>query len=304
MSDQRFDARSPGEMLRTAREQQGLHIAALAAAIKVAPRKLDALEHDRWDELPDATFVRALAQTVCRTLKIDSAPVLLLLPRAGTQALDAGGAGLNAPFRDRPGRDEPGLTLGAVRPMVLAASLLMVAAVAVYFVPEKFWVGKFGLGGEPASAVLAASSAASVLAAPVAASAPEATPAASFAPEEAASGAAAAPVAAGLPVATAPVLIPAAAAASASASASVPAADAPTLLQVRTTSSSWVEVRDAGGRTLLSRVVTPGERVGLEGSLPIKLTIGNASATQIDFRGQPFDLAPGTRENVARVELK
>jgi cytoskeleton protein RodZ len=314
MSDQRFDARSPGEMLRTAREQQGLHIAALAAAIKVAPRKLDALEHDRWDELPDATFVRALAQTVCRTLKIDSAPVLLLLPRAGTQALDAGGAGLNAPFRDRPGRDEPGLTLGAVRPMVLAASLLMIAAVAVYFVPDHFWVGKFGLGGGALTrASLAASSPAAVVAAASTASAPEAAPTALFAPEEAASGGSTAPSAGGLPVATAPLLIPAPLAASVAAptaarvaepmpAASVPGA--PSLLQLRTTSSSWVEARDAGGRTLLSRVVTPGERVGLEGALPIKLTIGNASATQIDFRGQPFDLAPGTRENVARVELK
>ena len=67
-----------GALLKAARERQGLHIAALAAAIKVSPRKLDALENDRWDELPDATFTRALAQTVCRTLKIDARPVLEL----------------------------------------------------------------------------------------------------------------------------------------------------------------------------------------------------------------------------------
>ena len=67
-------------MLRAAREKQGLHIAALAAAIKVSPRKLDALENDRWHELPDATFTRALAQTVCRTLKVDARPVLDKLP--------------------------------------------------------------------------------------------------------------------------------------------------------------------------------------------------------------------------------
>ena len=66
--------RSAGALLRAAREEQGLHIAALAAAIKVTPRKLDALENDRCDELPDATFTRALAQTVCRALKIDAGP--------------------------------------------------------------------------------------------------------------------------------------------------------------------------------------------------------------------------------------
>ena len=54
-------APSAGRLLREAREKQGLHIAALAAAIKVSPKKLELLESDRFDELPDATFTRALA---------------------------------------------------------------------------------------------------------------------------------------------------------------------------------------------------------------------------------------------------
>ena len=58
--------RAPGALLREAREAQGLHIAALAAAIKVTQKKLELLEADRFDALPDATFARALAQTVCR----------------------------------------------------------------------------------------------------------------------------------------------------------------------------------------------------------------------------------------------
>ena len=71
-----------GALLRAARERQGLHLAALAAQLKVAPRKLEALEADRYDELPDATFVRALAASMCRVLKIDPAPVLERLPQA------------------------------------------------------------------------------------------------------------------------------------------------------------------------------------------------------------------------------
>ena len=54
-------------MLRAARQARGLHIAALAASIKVTQRKLEALEADRYDELPDMTFTRALAKTVCRS---------------------------------------------------------------------------------------------------------------------------------------------------------------------------------------------------------------------------------------------
>ena len=95
-------ASSAGALLRQARQAQGLHIAALAAAIKVTPRKLELLESDQFDQLPDATFTRALAQTVCRTLKVDSAPILALLPRPDVHRLGDVGAGLNAPFRSRP----------------------------------------------------------------------------------------------------------------------------------------------------------------------------------------------------------
>lgn len=60
-----------GELLRQAREAAGLHVAALAVSMKVPVKKLEALEADRLDLLPDAVFVRALASSVCRTLKID-----------------------------------------------------------------------------------------------------------------------------------------------------------------------------------------------------------------------------------------
>ncbi|MCY7316688.1 MAG: helix-turn-helix domain-containing protein, partial [Rubrivivax sp.] len=134
------DNPSAGALLRAAREKQGLHIAALAAAIKVSPRKLDALENDRWHELPDATFTRALAQPVCRTLKIDARPVLDKLPSAGALPFEAGDQGINEPFRERPGREAPGPSTAAVRPMVWGAALLMAAAVLVYVLPADLWV--------------------------------------------------------------------------------------------------------------------------------------------------------------------
>ena len=81
-----------GAMLRAARQQQGLHIAALAASIKVAPAKLEALESGRYHELLDLTFTRALAQAICRVLKIDPAPVLAQLPDVLPDGLGRGGA--------------------------------------------------------------------------------------------------------------------------------------------------------------------------------------------------------------------
>jgi cytoskeleton protein RodZ len=119
---------SPGALLRQARQAQGLHIGALAAAIKVSVRKLELLEADRLDELPDATFTRALAQTVCRTLKVDAGPILALLPKAASHRLEQVGEGLNAPFTDRPGRVLPGDWSMLARPALWAPLVLLVAA--------------------------------------------------------------------------------------------------------------------------------------------------------------------------------
>jgi cytoskeleton protein RodZ len=76
------------------------------------------------------------------------------------------------------------------------------------------------------------------------------------------------------------------------------------IVQLRSTEASWMDIRDARGTVLLKRTVLPGESVGLNGNLPIRLTIGNAAATQLEFRGRPVDLAARTRDNVARVELQ
>ena len=54
-----------GETLRQAREAAGMSLATLAVALKVSVKRLEALEADRLDLLPDAVFVRALASSVC-----------------------------------------------------------------------------------------------------------------------------------------------------------------------------------------------------------------------------------------------
>jgi cytoskeleton protein RodZ len=254
----------------------------------VSPRKLDALENDRWDELPDATFARALAQTVCRALKIDARPVLDLLPPVGAVALEPGNGGLNAPFHAQSGRDTSGLAGAAVRPLVLAALLLLVAAGVVYFLPVGIWSP-----GEPAP--VAASSAA-VDAAAAAPSPAEVAASAATEVAEAASDAvqAAASQPAGETVLATPPPESAGSAGAAAAAGQV---------QLRTSAPSWIDVRDASGQVLLSRIVQPGENVGLDGAVPIRLVIGNAAATELGFRGQPVDLAPHTRDNVARIEL-
>ena len=278
-------APSAGRLLREARERQGLHIAALAASIKVTQKKLELLEADRFDALPDATFARALALTVCRALKIDSDAVLRLLPPAGGYRLEQVGEGLNAPFRERPGmlvqRDGAGFAFGWV---FWLTTLILVAAAIVYFLPPA-WLDRLGWRG--------------LVAAPESASSANSPGSATSAPV---------PVAPALPVtdATPVPVVPASSATEGDApggAAGEDAAGPDGAIQLRASAPSWIEVTDARGRSLLSRLVQPGEALGLDGEAPFRVRIGNAAGTQLSFRGQPVELV-ATHDNVASVELK
>ena len=285
---------SAGALLRAAREKQGLHLAALAAALKVAPRKLELLETDRYDELPDATFTRALALSVCRVLKIDATPVLVRLPQSGEHGLEQVARGLNQPFRDRMARHESGEWRQRLFSLpAIGALLLLVAAAVVYLMPERpislpalssFWP----TASAPVGAAAAAASAVETMAAAASEVSAEASAAMAL---EAPASAASTPAALTETVFAAP---PTGTADSATA--------AP--LALRAIGSSWVEVRDREGRVLLSRTLNAGETVGVDGAMPLKVVIGNADVTQLSFRGQAVALAAVTKDNVARLELK
>jgi cytoskeleton protein RodZ len=91
-----------GALLRQYREAQGFKLDVLAQALRVSPAKLNALESDRLDDLPDAMFARALTLAICRQLKTDAAPVLALLPGQDVSRLAAKNErGLDFPL-DRP----------------------------------------------------------------------------------------------------------------------------------------------------------------------------------------------------------
>lgn len=279
---------SAGALLRAARERQGMHVAALAATIKIPQRKLEALEADRYDELPDAAFARALALTVCRALKIDPAPVLAQLPRIGDKPLPDVAGGLNAPYRERSGRAERPAGVGPLRhPLSWAALLVLLAAALVLWLPEGWWRS---LLSSTATTPAAAASAAMPAVASVAA-------AASTVVEEVVPAAA-------TPASAVVVEVVHASSADPAAASAVAAAPVAGLAVLRASNASWVEVIDAGGQVLLQRVLQPGESVGLDGRLPLRLKIGNAAVTSLQFRGREVDLAAHTRDNVARLELK
>ncbi|MDQ7972673.1 MAG: helix-turn-helix domain-containing protein [Rhodocyclaceae bacterium] len=284
---------SAGDMLRQAREAHGLHVEMVAAALKVPPQKLEALEADDIDALPDPVFARALAASVARALRIDPAPVLAKLPGAPQAALAEADRSMSGNIRQHPhrgaGRQPQGRLLP--RPLLALVAVLLIGAAAVFWLPQSVfdgagaWLAKLtdrpGASSAGASSEGAAAPAAppgTVVESVVAAAAP--TSAAAPATEAAPS----APVAAPEPVASA-------------------AGDVLVLTAAR--GESWITVSEAGGKVLLRRLVASGETVKLSGSLPLSVVVGRASNVDVLVRGKAFDLAPLARSGgVARFEVK
>ena len=300
--DVKPEAQSAGALLRAARERQGMHIATLATAIKVAPRKLEALEQDRWDELPGPTFTRALAQAVCRALKTDPAPVMELLPPADTSMLDSSFGTINEPFSGRGGRDFglPGWLLPG--PWLIAAIALLLAAGLVMWLPAGTWSRLVSARGSATPTATGESS--QVIAVPAAQAVPGSTSVAN-------SPQTSPPL---VPGSTAPVGSAGAAAISPSVRAATPAAASPSApagaapvpagaLVISCAARSWIEVLDARGRVLVSRNLEAGETLGIDGLAPMQVVVGNSAATQVTYKGAPIDLPPRSRDNVARFEL-
>lgn len=259
---------SAGEALRQARERAGLHIAAVAATLKVPVQRLEALEAGRYEALPDATFVRALALSVCRVLKIDAAPILAALPAGQAPQLGPAHGSIDAPMpRESASPDFGGSEGGGRRtPLWIALALVVLAGVLWFVLPTS--------GRSPAVPVAGGAEGG---AGPSAATVP--------------STADASPGATG----SAPMSPPPAAAA---------APAAPAALQLRVQAASWIQVIGASGRVWLQRSLQPGEDVRFDEDLPLAVTVGRADATEVVVRGQPFDLGPMTRNNVARFEIR
>lgn len=316
---------SAGELLRQARVRAGVELSALAVALKVSVKKLEALESDRYDQLPDAVFVRALASSVCRALKVDPGAVLALLPQSRTPRLDHDEVGLNTPFHT-PGDVAKTPFLDRLsRPMILAALAVLMGALVLIFFPSTEQRAELGaiVASTPAAPTQAPTVAAPVAAVQAPAPAPE-PPAPSVAavtkpapvsvPSVAKpAGPTPVPVAAPsvapreAPAAAArPAAAPAEAAVSADGEQAAPRKKLPTtgVVVFKTREASWIEVTDGKGTIQLSRMIEPGEPVGASGPLPLSVTIGRADVTEVTVRGKPFALDEVTRGGVARFEVK
>lgn len=296
--------KTAGDLLREAREAHGLHIEMVAAALKVPPQKLLALEADDIASLPDPVFARALASSVCRALRIDPAPVLAKLPSTQRVLLAESDRTLKSHVSSGTPRwnGSSGRSSGLPsRALVTVVVLLLIGAGALFWLPQSV----FDQVGASVSRLTAKSG--SDAGSTAEGSANGATSAdgsggvASTVPAQ--------PAAPSGPVGQTPIAstgTPVAVAPAAAASAPVaPAASSSQQLVFVAREECWVTVTEAGGKQLLRRSLKAGETLGLSGTLPLSVVVGRASSVDVQVRGQPFDLKPVTKSGgVARFEVK
>lgn len=294
--DVHADGISPGTYLREARESAGLHLAALAAALKVSVAKLEALEQDQFHLLPDAAFTRALASSVCRMLKLDPVPLLERLPPLDVAKFVFQDRGINETFKHRNLGQSSSIWAQISRPAVVAGLVLLLGALVLIFLPT--------LRGEGASANAGGDS--------EFVSVPTLLSSAGLLPGE-------------IPEATANDASDVVAAEELTTNApqrvtraedtvlpgTVPPVDRAAALVASTsvvlfnaTGASWVQVTDAKGAVVLNRTLKAGDTAEVSGVLPLSAVVGRADVTQVQVRGQAFDLGAVSKNNVARFEVK
>lgn len=275
-------------LLRDAREAQGLHIAALAVALKVPVKKLEALEAGRFEELPDMVFVRSLALSVCRALRIDPTSVMANLPDPHVNPFKISDAGLNTTFKDGAGASHRGLKAQISSPIGLAVLFLIVVIAVILVWPKNLLLENESILTRDSSDVVAPVTATDVqdIQPPqVLASAADITNVVAMPPVAAPSGP--------QQVVDSPII-------------AAPADAVPTqpVLELSAHGESWVDVSDAAGQSRLRKLMQGGETVHVTGQLPLSVTIGRVDMVTVSVRGKRMDLAPIARDNVARFEVK
>jgi cytoskeleton protein RodZ len=268
-----------GQELAAVREERGLALSDVAQQLKFSPRQLEALEQENLDALPGATFTRGMVRSYARLLKLDPEPLVQRIS-GRVEIPDANRLAARyhqpVPFSD-----------GARRStfVYLAMSLgvlVLVGGVAYEWHQERTAsakkptaVAKAKPREKPAPVAAAVQPAVEktvkVIETPVLAAAPVAPPAP-------------APKIASAPVSSGPKT-------------------GPNRLVVRTDGEAWIEIKDSADRMLVSSLNPAGSERVVRGRPPYTLVIGNASNVRVTYDDKPIDLAPHTRQDVARLTV-
>jgi cytoskeleton protein RodZ len=303
-----------GTVIREAREARGHTTLHLSILLKITERRLQAFEEGRWADVGDSTFVRALAQRLCKHLGLDPQPVLQSLPAVTVQPYaqadrgrlkDAAAPSLKSLRRrvHKPGGGGAGL----VTPIRAGVAVILAGALGLAYLPSDWSASaptKESTVGEEPMATPPSAAPTSVV--PGVMPRPASEPVAGAVPggpstPQAVQHMSASPAGAVAPQLVLPNSAGAADSGNPTHSSALDPATSP--LQLRATQDTWVQVTDSRGTLVISRLLRMGERVGLDGVRPLRLRVGNVSGTEVVWQGRRVAIEDSQRNNVADVEL-
>lgn len=302
------DARTDdfGATLREAREKAGLSAADVAKALKITAHAVDALEDQRYEDLPPMPYIRGYVQRYARLVGVDAGSVTVgfnavsdvesavpvIVPRSRRT--------LFADFA----RQSWGLLYGSV------------VLVSIIVIGGALWWAWSGETNQSESTLDTAADSAAGDGVPLAAERPSTLDVANgmdatVRPEPN-------PPSDAIPVTSQPAERVAIDPLSTDVGALEPGvveeeAEAgetateqagsvgPDLISFVFGEDSWVEVRDRNDNLVYGDLGREGDEVTLSGEAPFKILVGYASGVEVTFNGERVALGPGTRGDVARL---
>ena len=76
-----------------------------------------------------------------------------------------------------------------------------------------------------------------------------------------------------------------------------------TELSLHYTHNSWVDIRDATGKSIIRRLGIAGRSNTVSGIAPFEVLLGYSPGVKIEFDGKPYDMSPYTDKRVARFVI-
>ncbi len=314
-----------GNVLKAAREAQGLSIHEVCSQLRLGIKQIQAIEQDDFEKLPQPSIVRGFIRNYARLLNIDVNPIL-----EAYQRIVPNKAPLPLSVRSNASRSVIDKPVPVFRPQRLLTFLifLILAGIAAYFYinhikPQALKDAALALDvdeiGETTGQEIAipapeaAPAPATTTVAPVTENVDASTtttvdnavPAATVTGNDATSNAAntlsANNAIANNTIVSTPTPATTQAAESTTLQASEPQKAS---LVFKVNEDSWVRIEDMQGKKVFSEVMPAGSERQVTTEKPVNITVGHASGTQLTIDNQPYDLTQATRGRVARIQLK
>lgn len=293
-----------GALLRAARQEKNITQQDVSNSLRYSVKQIDALENNAFEALPDPMMTRGFIRSYAKYLEIDAEPLLAI-------------------YRANLGEDTQKVIAvkSSMRPVALTKEslpwlkyILATIVVLLFLLAWMLYVEFMPKQGPDASAETATglqqstSEYAETTAAANVESIPEAAlPAAERATEADVNAAISDITTTQVPEPT-PVSVTADAA-TVENNSSTPVVPATQAMNNKTialsfSGQSWVSITDKTGKIVYEKLSQSGAQETVSASPPLTVIIGSASDTKMQYSGQAVDLAPHTKNNVARITLE